>query len=65
MEYTLVYDNIPDQLIQKVNKLIGEGWEPIGGIAVTRNDVEEVFYQALVKKNSIGFPENLYPNVRF
>ncbi len=49
MKYTLVYDNVPELLIDKVNKLIQQGWEPMGGLAVSRHETEEIFYQAMTK----------------
>ena len=49
MKYTLVYDSVPELLIDKVNRLIQQGWEPMGGLAVSRHETEEVFYQAMMK----------------
>lgn len=54
MKYTLVYDSVPELLIDKVNRLIQQGWEPMGGLAVSRHETEEVFYQAMMKKEKIG-----------
>ncbi len=51
MKYTLVYDNIPEMLIDKVNQLIDQGWEPMGGISILHRATDEIFCQALIKKD--------------
>ncbi|MCE5212018.1 MAG: DUF1737 domain-containing protein [Deltaproteobacteria bacterium] len=56
MEYKVVAGNgwTPDsavkELEKKVNALIQEGWEPIGGIVVA--SFNENAYQALIKRSS-------------
>ncbi len=52
MQYTIVcYTTLPEKLSQKVNEHIKDGWKPIGGVAVSVQDGEEHFYQAMVKED--------------
>lgn len=51
MQYTLIYDTIPELLIDKVNRLIQNGWEPLGGVSVGKYNGTPSFYQALIKKS--------------
>jgi hypothetical protein len=44
MEYTIVKAYDVDVLTKEVNKLMAEGWKPIGGVGVGNS-----FYQAMVK----------------
>ena len=52
MQYTVVEEHNRDELIKKVNELIQQGWQPLGGIAVStvapilRN---YMYCQALIK----------------
>jgi len=51
-EYTILHYATCAELIQGVNRLIGEGWYPIGGVCATTIDNkmfnEGVFAQAMV-----------------
>lgn len=38
-EYTIVMGKTPKDLIAKVNEMISEGWQPIGGVVVTQGPV--------------------------
>lgn len=52
MEYKIVFDSFPEGLEDKVNEMIGQGWRPQGGIAVSsRNDMEFYFYQAVTRED--------------
>ncbi len=44
MQYIIVKAYDTDVLTKEVNKLIAEGWRPIGGVAVGNS-----IYQAMVK----------------
>jgi len=37
--------------VEEINRLIGEGWQPLGGIAVTYNGDDQMWdtWQAMVK----------------
>lgn len=35
MEYQIVDADDLDELVEKVNKAIAEGWQPVGGVAVS------------------------------
>lgn len=50
MEYTVVRTKNLDELIEKVNSLIKEGWIPQGGICESASRGTVDFYQALIKK---------------
>ena len=45
MEYTVVKANHIDTLIEEVNRLMKEGWRPIGGIGLGTAHL----YQAMVR----------------
>ena len=44
MEYTVVVGSSIEKLIEKVNKLIVEGWKPLGGIGINGK-----YYQAMTR----------------
>ena len=53
MKYCVVssFDNI-DQLEDRVNKAIKNGWKPLGGIAISENNTFETTYiQAMIKED--------------
>lgn len=64
MQYVILSDNSDTDLANQVLLLIGDGWEPLGGIAVSHyvhsdcnidNQVSDVgsmvcLYQAMIKK---------------
>ncbi len=51
MEYKIVTNQYYGQLTSDVNDLIKSGWNPQGGIAVTRDDSGNTwFYQAMIKE---------------
>ena len=49
MEYTVAYAFDLNKLIDKVNKLIKEGYKPIGGIAIISNTNGLVYNQPMIK----------------
>ena len=49
MEYKVVQASPLSTLVEKVNDLISNGWEPLGGITTAGLDAS-TFYQAMVKK---------------
>jgi hypothetical protein len=54
MKYTVVeVDARVYELIEEVNKLINEGWEPIGGVSVIKRIGGDQYWysQALIKKD--------------
>jgi len=51
-QYLAVESRDLEQLIEKVNSLIKEGWKPLGGIACAINSgMYHVFVQALIRSN--------------
>lgn len=55
MLYEVVYAAGPEELTAKVNKMINEGWKPLGGLAIGHYDGgESYFYQAMVKDDIVG-----------
>ena len=53
MEYTVIQENNCEDLIRKVTELIKQGWQPLGGIAVsTLAPVlgKHIFCQAMIKE---------------
>lgn len=49
-QYLAVESRELEQLIEKVNALIQEGWEPLGGISCAINSgMYHVFVQALIR----------------
>ena len=48
MQYIVVFHHVLSGLIDEVNRRIGEGWRPIGGVASqTLYDGNTYFYQAM------------------
>ena len=58
MQYYVVYRELVEELIKEVNRLIGEGWRPQGGVGVGVVSLEEglldrashVFAQAMTRE---------------
>jgi hypothetical protein len=52
MQYYVVQRSGLSDLVMAVNKFIGEGWEPMGGVCYSPYYAgsSEYFYQAIVKK---------------
>jgi len=44
MEYTVVVGSTIEKIIERVNELIVEGWQPLGGIGINGN-----YYQAMTR----------------
>lgn len=51
MQYTVVEKRNIENLITEVNRLIGEGWIPQGGICESGSDNNFLFFQAMIKKS--------------
>ena len=53
MEYRVVSDNQLDKMVSDVNRLISEGWEPLGGLHVVAPVINDgpapLYSQAMVK----------------
>jgi hypothetical protein len=53
MEYKVVLTSSTKEFEEKVNDLIRQGWEPLGGVAICRSQTHAepyVLAQALIKK---------------
>ena len=51
LEYGIVAGNDGARdLANNVNVAIAEGWEPIGGVAISARGVYEAYYQSMVRK---------------
>ena len=54
MDYIVVNEGTIEEVVKKVNQRIRQGYEPIGGIAITLSESDEYSYfdvaQAMVKK---------------
>lgn len=49
-QYVAIESRDLEQLIEKVNNLIKEGWQPVGGISCAINSgMYHVFVQALIR----------------
>ena len=49
MEYTVIWTKKLEELIEKVNLLIKDGWIPQGGICESASQGAVDFYQAMVR----------------
>ena len=49
VEYTVLSYSSLDSLIREVNRMIKDGWKPLGGIASARESYA-YFYQAMIKE---------------
>jgi hypothetical protein len=54
MEYKAIECQTTEQLIGEVNRLIADGWEPIGGISASLSENDEYQYfvaaQAMIRR---------------
>lgn len=50
VEYKVVAEHNIDSLIEKVNKLIQEGWKPQGGIAARVVGLPVSLFQAMIRE---------------
>lgn len=52
MQYDIVYDDVLDSLVEKVNRAIQEGWNPVGGLVIAPDQLTEsgnLFLQAITR----------------
>lgn len=49
LEYTVVKDHSLSELIGQVNRMIGLGWLPLGGVITSVNLGEHHYYQAMTR----------------
>ena len=52
MKYDVIYDDVLDQLIRKVNHAAEEGWQPTGSLVVVISQHMEagnMFFQTITK----------------
>lgn len=52
MQYDIVYDDVLDSLIEKVNQAIQEGWNPVGGLVIANDQLTEsgnLFLQSITR----------------
>lgn len=48
VDYVVLWGNM-EEITQEVNEKINKGWYPLGGICVVHGEVNDAFYQAMVK----------------
>jgi hypothetical protein len=48
--YEVVYANSEGEFVQQINKMIGDGWQPLGGVGITyiEKQMQVVYHQAMV-----------------
>jgi len=48
--YEVVYANSEAEFVQQINKMIKEGWQPLGGVGITyiEKQMQVVYHQAMV-----------------
>jgi hypothetical protein len=59
MQYDILYDDVLDMLIAKVNHAIEDGWKPLGGTVVAGNQSMgsgNLFLQAVTNKSDVESP---------
>ena len=49
--YEVVYANSEGEFVQQINKMIGDGWQPLGGVGITyiEKQMQVVYHQAMVE----------------
>ena len=49
--YEVVYANSESEFVQQINKMIKEGWQPLGGVGITyiEKQMQVVYHQAMVE----------------
>lgn len=50
--YLIVQDQYIETLEDRVNKLILEGYEPVGGITISKGEIINSIFQVLYKKDN-------------
>lgn len=51
MKYTVIFGYDGGEFKKLVNKMIKDGWEPLGGISATSDDTGVLFAQAMIKRD--------------
>lgn len=54
-EYKNIQERHLSTLDREVNKLIQEGWQPLGRMSYSRIDIVEIFHQTMVKTKTQNF----------
>ena len=52
VQYDIVYDDVLDSLIEKVNQAIQKGWNPVGGLVIANDHLTgsgNLFLQSLTR----------------
>ena len=57
IEYKLIVHHSAHFMEEEVNALIGNGWEPLGGVSESHYTNNYQYAQAMVKRSSNSFPE--------
>ncbi len=52
LEYTVIKKNSLSELIDEVNRMIEEGWLPLGGISTKESINQDHFFQAMTRNPS-------------
>lgn len=51
MEYAAVLGDDGGEFKKRINEMIKDGWEPLGGISVAGNGTGVLFTQAMIKRD--------------
>lgn len=49
MEYKILQDDFPDELVKQVNEHIAKGFKPLGGVSYAATDTGKGIYKAYVQ----------------
>lgn len=50
MEYTAILGDDGGEFKRRINEMIKDGWEPLGGISVASDGTGVLFTQAMIKR---------------
>jgi len=61
--YEVVYANSEGEFVQRINKMIGDRWQPFGGVGITyiEKQMQVVYHQAMVEYETTPAYEDCGP----
>ena len=61
--YEVVYANSEGEFVEQINKMIAQGWQPLGGVGITyiEKQMQVVYHQAMVEYEKASTNEDCGP----
>jgi hypothetical protein len=63
IRYEVIYANSEGEFVEQINKMINEGWQPLGGVGITyiEKQMQVVYHQAMVEYEKASVQEDCGP----